>query len=137
MLSYFKIYAKRDILKQVDFFIRCSKLKESAKVCKFLSSGVILKSTNNTTFSYNVSKCAERLLDKLFRNMDLLWSGGLYAPTINHFLKQRFISRKRVSLSFFCQFSCFRGMFPLIKMYRPLPKLSLSCLNILYPAKRN
>ena len=35
-------------LKQVGFFIICFKLKESAKSCKFLSSGVILKSNKIT-----------------------------------------------------------------------------------------
>ena len=53
---------ERDPLKQVCFFTRCSKLKEPAKSCKFLSSGVILKSLNNITFSY-VSKYMKRLLD--------------------------------------------------------------------------
>ena len=81
------------LLKQVGFFIRCSKLKKPAKSCKFLSSGVILKSPNNIVFV-----CVEiygKLLDKLSKNTDLLCSGGLYVPTINHFLKWRFISRKR------------------------------------------
>ena len=41
----------------------------------------------------------EKLLDKLSKNADLLWSGGLYVPAINHFLKRRSISRKRVSLN--------------------------------------
>ena len=87
-----------DPLKKVGFLIRCSKLKESAKSCKFLSSGVILKSPNTIAFSY-VSKYMKRLSDKLSKNTNLLCSGGLYAPTTNHFLKRRFISRKRVSLS--------------------------------------
>ena len=98
-----------DPLKQVGFFIRCSKLKVSAKSCKFLSFRVILKSPNNITFLY-VSKYVERRLDKLSKSTDLLWSGGLYAPTINHFLKRRFVSRKRVSLSSLCEFSYFTGM---------------------------
>ena len=98
-----------DPLKQVGLFIRCSKLKESAKSCRFLSFGVILKSPNNITFLY-VSKYVERRLDELSKSTDLLWSGGLYAPTINHFLKWRFISRKRVSLSSLCEFSGFTGM---------------------------
>ena len=67
-------------LKQAGFFIRCSKLKESAKSCKFLSSGVILTSSNNITFLY-VSKYMERLLGKLSKNTELLWFGGLYVPT--------------------------------------------------------
>ena len=87
-----------DRLKQIGFYIRCSELKEPAKSCKFLSSGVTLKSPNNITFSY-VSKYMEKILDKLSKNADLLWSGGLYVPTINHFLKRRSISRKRVSLN--------------------------------------
>ena len=125
-----------DPLKQVGFLMKCSKLKESAKICKFLSSGVILLSSNDITFSH-ASKYMERLLDKLPKNTDLLWSGDLYAPTISHFLKRRFISRKSVSLSSLCEFSCFKGMFSLSYMHRPPPKLSLSCLNILYPAKRS
>ena len=48
-----------DRLKQIGFYIRCSELKKSAKSCKFLSSGVILKSPNNITFSY-VSKYMEK-----------------------------------------------------------------------------
>ena len=87
-----------DRLKQIGFYIRRSELKEPAKSCKFLSSGVTLKSPNNITFSY-VSKYMEKILDKLSKNADLLWSGGLYVPTINHFLKRRSISRKRVSLN--------------------------------------
>ena len=75
-----------DPLKQVDFFIQCSKLKESTKSYTFLSADVILKPPNNMTFSY-VSKYMARLLDKLSKNTDLLWPGGLYAPTISHFLK--------------------------------------------------
>ena len=75
-----------DPLKQVDFFIQCSKLKESTKSYTFLSAEVILKPPNNMTFSY-VSKYMARLLDKLSKNTDLLWPGGLYAPTISHFLK--------------------------------------------------
>ena len=67
---------------------------------------VLLKFPNNTTFSY-MSKHMERLLDKLSNNTDLLWSRGLYASTISHFLKQRFISRKRVSLSTLREFNCF------------------------------
>ena len=47
-----------DHSKQVGFFIRCSTLKESAKKCKCLSSGVILKSPNNIMFS-DVSKYME------------------------------------------------------------------------------
>ena len=49
-----------DPLKQVGFFIRCSKLKESAKSCKLLSSQVILKSPTNIMFTH-VSKYMERL----------------------------------------------------------------------------
>ena len=98
-----------DPLKQFGFFIRCSKLKESAKSCKFLSCGVILKSPNNITFLH-VSKYMDRLLDKLSKNTDLLCSGGLYAPTITYLLKRRFISRKRVSLSSRWEFSCSTGM---------------------------
>ena len=81
-------------------------IEESAKTSKFLFSRVILiilhlytiiyKGPNNITFLY-VSKHRERLLEKLSKNKDLLWSEGLYAPTINHFLEQRFISRKLVS----------------------------------------
>ena len=41
-----------DPLKQVGFFIRCSNLKESAKSRNFLPFGVILKSSNNITFSF-------------------------------------------------------------------------------------
>ena len=70
-----------DPLKQVGFFIRCSKLMESAKSCKFLSCGVILKSPNNIA-CLHVSKYMDRLLDKLSKNTDLLCSGCLYAPTI-------------------------------------------------------
>ena len=44
---------------------------------------------------------------------------------------------KKVSLSSSCEFSCFTGMLSLRYMYRPPPKLYLSCLNILYTAKRN
>ena len=121
---------EKDSLKQVGFFIRYSKLKKS------LSSGVISKSPNNITFSY-VSKYMERLLDKLSKIKYLVWSGGLYAPTISNFLKRRFIIRKRTSLSSSCEFSCFTGMLSLTSMHRPPPKLSLSCLNILYPAKWN
>ena len=66
-----------DPLKQVGFFIRCSKLNVFAKSCKFLSSGVILKSPNNIMYLY-LSKYVERLLDKLSKNTDLLWSGGLF-----------------------------------------------------------
>ena len=53
-------------LKQVGFFITCSKLEESAKSWKFLSYGVILKS-NSITFSY-VSKYMEGFLDKLSKD---------------------------------------------------------------------
>ena len=62
---------EKDLFKQVRFFIRCSTLKKSAKSCKFLSSGVVLKSPSNITLSY-VSKYMERLLDKLSKNRDLL-----------------------------------------------------------------
>ena len=127
---------EEDPLKQVGFFIRYSKLKKSAKSCKFLFSGVISKSPNNITFSY-VSKYMERLLDKLSKIKDFFWSGGLYTSTISYFLKRRFISRKRVSLLSSCEFGCFTGMLSLTYVQRLPPKLSLSCLNILYPAKWN
>ena len=104
-----------DHLKQVGFFVRCSELREPA---------------NNITFSY-VSKYMDRRLDKLSKNTVLLWSGGLYVPTINHFFKRRFISRNRVSLSSLCQFNYFAGMLSLTYMQRLPPKISLSCLNIL------
>ena len=78
------------LLKQVGFFIRCSKLKESAKSCKFLPSGDILK-PNNIVLLY-MSKYIERHLDKLSKDTDLYWSRGLYAPPIIHFLKWKFIS---------------------------------------------
>ena len=113
-----------DPLKQVGFFI------ESAKICKILSSGVILKSPNNVTFSY-VPRYMEKFSDKPSKNIDLLWSGCLYAPTIIHFLKRRFISRRRTSLSSFSEFSCFTGMISLTYLHRAPPKLFLSCLNIL------
>ena len=48
-----------DPLKQVGFSVRCFKLKQSAKN-KFFSSGVVLKSLNNITFSY-VPKYMESL----------------------------------------------------------------------------
>ena len=66
-----------DSLKQIGFSIRYCKLKEPAKSYKFLSSGVILKSPNNITFSY-VSKYMERHSDKLSKKTDFLWPGGLY-----------------------------------------------------------
>ena len=66
-----KSMQEADPLKQVDFFIRCSKLKETANSCKFFSSGVILKPTNNITFPY-VSKYMEKLLDKPSKNTNLL-----------------------------------------------------------------
>ena len=68
---------ERDPLKQAGFFIKCSKLKESAKSCKFLSSEVIFKSPNIITFSC-VSKYMARLLDKLSKNTDLICSGNLH-----------------------------------------------------------
>ena len=68
---------ENDPLKQVGFFIRCYKLNESAKSWKFLSSGIILKSPNNITFSY-VSKYKERLLDKPSKIKYLLWSRDLF-----------------------------------------------------------
>ena len=79
----------------------------------------------------------ERFLDKISKNTDLLLRGGLYAPTINHFFNRRFISGKRVSLLSLCEFSYFTLMLSSKYMHRLPPKLSLSCLNILYPAKRN
>ena len=101
-----------------------------------MSPGVILKSPNDITSSY-VSNYMEKLSDKISKSTDLLWSGGLFEPTINHFLKRRFISRKSVSLSSLWEFSCFTGMLSLTYMDRLPPKLSLSCLNILLPDKRN
>ena len=64
-------------MKQAGFFIKCSKLKESTKSCKFLSSEVIFKSPNIITFSC-VSKYMARLLDKLSKNTNLLCSGDLH-----------------------------------------------------------
>ena len=43
----------------------------------------------------------------------------------------------KFSLSSLCKSSCFRGMFSLTNIHRPPQKLSLSCLNILYPTKQN
>ena len=57
-----------DPLKQVGFFIRCCKLKESAKSCKFLSSG--------SYWNLLIILLIESRLDKLFENAGLLWSGG-------------------------------------------------------------
>ena len=90
-----------DPLKHVGSLIRFSKLKESAKSCMFLSSGVMLKSPNINIFSY-VSKYVERFFDKLSKNAVLLWSGGLYTPTISHFRNRIFISRKIDSVSSLC-----------------------------------
>ena len=97
-----------------------------------MSPWVILKSPNNITPSY-VSNYMEKLSDEISKSTDLLWSGGSFKPTINHFLKRRFISRKRVSLSSLWEFSCFTGILSLTYMDRP----PLSCLNILLPDKRN
>ena len=38
-----------------------------------------------------MSKYMERLLDKLSKNTNLIYSGGLYTPTINDFLKQLYV----------------------------------------------
>ena len=65
-----------DPLEQVDFFIRCSKLKETTKSCRFLPSGFIVKSPNNITFLY-VSKYMQILLNKLSKTTDLLLSRSL------------------------------------------------------------
>ena len=114
---------------QVGFSIRYAKLKESVKSYKFWSSGIILKSPNNIMFSC-VSRYMNRFLDKLSKNIDLLWSGGLNANTISLFLKQWLIRRKRFSLKFLREFSCSTGMLSLIYLHRPTPELFLSCLNI-------
>ena len=71
-------------------------IKSVCKELQVLSTRVILKARNDIAFFY-VSKYMEKLFDKLFKNTHFLWSGALYTPTINHFLKQCFISRKRVS----------------------------------------
>ena len=63
---------KGDPLKQVGSFIRYYESKESAKSCKFLSSGVILKSPNNISFPY-VSIYMERFFDKLSEL--IIWKG--------------------------------------------------------------
>ena len=60
-----------DPLKQVGFFIRSSRSKKPAKSCKFLSFAVIFKPPNDTLFSY-VSIYMESILDKLYKNTDLL-----------------------------------------------------------------
>ena len=99
-----KIYARNQML------IRCSKLPES--LSKFLLYGVILRFANNSTFWY-VSKYMERFLNKLSKDTDLLWSGGLHASTISPFPGRRFSSRKRISLSSLCEFNCFTGMLSL------------------------
>ena len=48
-----------------------------------------MKSPNNIKFPY-VSKYMERLLNKLSK----LWSGGLYAPAISHFLRGLFLEKE-------------------------------------------
>ena len=71
-----------DLLKQVGFFIRCSKSKEPAKSFKFSFLGV----PNNILFSY-VSNYIERLCkDKISKNTDILWPGALYKHAMSHFL---------------------------------------------------
>ena len=44
---------------------------------------------------------------------------------------------EKVSLSSLWEVSCVTGILSLKYMYRPPPKLSLSCLNTLYSAKCN
>ena len=97
------------------------------KKLRVLSFRVLLKS-NNITFSY-ASKYIWTLLDI---NTDFICSGGLYALTISLFLKHKFITRKRVSLSSLREFSCFTGIPLLSCIRRPPPKLFPLCLNILY-----
>ena len=127
---------KRDPLKKVGFFIRCSKLNESAKSWKFLSSGVILNAPNNITFLY-VAKYMETLLDKLSKNTVLLWSGIYMNLLSTIFSNGGLFLEKQVLLSYLCEFSRFTRLLSLTDLDRPPPKLYLSCLNMLYPAKRN
>ena len=61
-----------DTLKRVGFFLRCSKSRVYKSCCKFLFSGVILKSPTNITFSYKSRYMEINFLDKSCKNIDLL-----------------------------------------------------------------
>ena len=61
---------EEDLSKQVGFLIRYSKLKESRKRYKLLSSEVIFKSPMNITV-FNATKYMESVEDKLSKNIDL------------------------------------------------------------------
>ena len=61
---------EEDLSKQVGFLIRYSKLKESRKRYKLLSSEVIFKSPMNITV-FNAIKYMESVKDKLSKNIGL------------------------------------------------------------------
>ena len=93
--------------------------------------------SNSIMFSY-FSKYIDMILDK-HSKIQICFGLEVFMLLLSAILttKRRFDSRKRVSLSSLCEFSCFTGMLSLTYMHKPFPKLSLSCLNILYPAKWN
>ena len=74
----------------------------------------------------------------LSKNKELFWIGGLYKPTMNHFLERMLISRNIASLSMpRCKFNCLAAIDSLTYMQSPPPEPFLSRLNILYPFKQN
>ena len=79
-------------LKHVGQFVRLSRLKVFVKFCRFLSSEVILKSPNNVIFSW-LSRYCEIFFDMLSKNKELFSIGGLYKPTMSHFLQRVLTSR--------------------------------------------
>ena len=81
---------EEDLSKQVGFLIGYSKLKESRKRYKLLSSEVIFKSPMNITV-LNAIKYMESVEDKLSKNIDLPFLVVYMHLLSTFFLKQRFI----------------------------------------------
>ena len=126
---------EEDLSKHYGFFIRCSKLKESTKSYKFLSSEIVFKSPKNT-FS-NVTKYMESLQDKLCNNIDLLFLEG-YMHLLSVFSSNGSLEKSFITI--FARIQFFQKMLLLTymhKMHKLVPKLFLSSLKILYPAQRN
>ena len=122
---------ERDFSKEVGFFIRCSEVWKKLEVFIFWSH-------NEIFYWYYIFECVERygkIFRLLFKNIDLFLSRLLYAPSINYFLKRKFIPRKRVSLLSLCEFRYFTETLPLTCMHKSCAKLLLSGLGILYSAK--
>ena len=123
-------------LKHVASCFKFSTLKETAKFCRFMFSGVILKSPSSNIISYSL-RYVKRLFDRFYKNRVIL-AWRLIDAYDNLFSFSYFFLRiLLLYLCFLCEFNCLNTILSLRYKQRPPPKQYIPRRNILYPFLEN